>query len=199
MCSQSVLRSCAAGKTSCSCCSATWKQSIGSPELLWVAAFYAPNVLDWISHRTECSISSSSSLPLICTTSSACCPTIQSCWIIDALFIDLWRASSQPSFILLRATRSSACLFLRLHGHIFSSGFQWVLPPKPGPVRRLTVCPHVSLRLTLGQAFRCRIAWGKISSDPSSDLSSFQSVYCKRCFTPDVPTFAPQVFVFETL
>lgn len=34
------------------------------------------------------------SLPLICTTASACCPMIHSCWIIDALFIDLWRASS---------------------------------------------------------------------------------------------------------
>lgn len=46
----------------------------------------------WISNRNKCRISS---LPLICTTTSACCPMIHSCWIIDALFIDLWRAPSE--------------------------------------------------------------------------------------------------------
>lgn len=53
------------------------------------------------------------SLPLICTTASACCPMIHSCWIIDALFIYLWRASSvRPSSI------SPCCSFIL---HIGSS------------------------------------------------------------------------------
>lgn len=112
--SHSLLHSCPVGNvrckwTSCKYCSTTRKhllqfvcvtglnqpsEHVNSSSSLLFNPQTAPT---GFNHRNECSMSSSSSLllPLICTTTaSACCPMIHSCWIIDALFIDLWRASS---------------------------------------------------------------------------------------------------------
>lgn len=59
---------------------------------------------------------SSLSLPVICATASACCPVIHSYWIIDALFIDLWRASSERSLLfhppLLHRKLAVGCFFV---------------------------------------------------------------------------------------
>lgn len=53
--------------------------------------------------------------PLICSTPSTCCPMIHSCWIIDALFTYLSRASSvHPSSV------SSCCSYVL---HTGSSAF----------------------------------------------------------------------------
>lgn len=67
-------------------------------------------------------------LPLICTTASARCPMIHSCWIIDALFIDLLRASS--------VRPSSASPSLLFHPPLSSAWFV----SSSSPVVLLSIC-----------------------------------------------------------
>lgn len=140
------------------------------------------------------------SLSLICATASACRPMIHRCWIIDVLFIDLWRASSERpgfvsprcSFILSSSTGGSAWFVSSSSPVVLSPSLVYLLlrcsagfPSWPWscPLSRvLSWCVVAPLSVvSQGVVFACTLyemsglrRWSLvlISTDPESDYCS---------------------------